>query len=312
MKAWVILILLMVITGNGIASDDDLLEDGRGVHRLIPVNAYEGDRDEDVVLPIKPQSKSHLHCCRTERGKAVLSSLGRITPSLAMATTGVILLELTKQQYLAAEVFQVWPFRFHFDKFFFPTAFLNPQRIDPFTAFSMLAWEAISITALWIPTTFVAIGECIMKKDLLNKNDSCFSNDSTNANAVKMRLIFKGLVITSLSIGGATCIILNYSSWSPLLNSTPKIMEQFNLTGAIELCNKLPNVGLSTQIDKSNYLSALCSPSLLKDMLIPSSNGLPWSYCERFISGLSMGNYVVLSLPILMIFLNLIYLVAWI
>ncbi len=318
MKTWVILILLLVSNGKSIASDNDLLEDGRGVHRLIPVSAYERNTyedspfvKEDVVLPIKPQSKSHLHCCRTERGKAVLSSLGRITPSLAMATTGVILLELAKQQYLEAEVFQALPRMLiqNYNKFFFPTSLFSSQNVGQITAFSMTLYEAINITALWVPTAVVTVGECIKMKYCRYENYP----DNTNANAVKMRMIMKGLAMGTISIGGTVYLMLNYNFWGKLFNqNTPRVLEQFNLTGAIELCKKLPDLGLSSKMSPYDFLTRQCSASLLKDLLVPSRNGLPWSYCERVLTGLSVGNYITLTVPLLLMFLNMLYFVAWI
>jgi hypothetical protein len=66
------------------------------------------------------------------------------------------------------------------------------------------------------------------------------------------------------------------------------------------------------QSSPNSFYDYPCDTHALAMKLLPSANGLPWSLCEKAVTGITSGNFAMLMLPIVFIILNCLYTVAWI
>lgn len=280
--------------------------------------------DGQQFVQILPNNSPRWLIVLQKYRRPVLRRIAEFVPPLTAATIGTIVSAKADLQMIPRYLTFDWGGTFPYNKFFFPTVLLNQplsNQLDPLFACyssagnyiglpcSLAVMESLRDVLMFAPVVVLA-GKEIYSRCTRPSWVERHWDPQPSYRIVTGKQVAKLVTAAAISAAGIYYLVWSKGLWDYMFTyDAPRALEGFNVSGAIEYCKDHVETGINTI-----WASMSCASSGALNMtqyMVPNPRGLPWMLCDHIRTSLPASDYVMLTIPILMLVFNWLYMVWW-
>lgn len=327
MRLPVLLTLLALLSANAWASSDEY--DGAlvaftpstpSVNSLLEPYEEEGSQ---VIIYDNPDlsRRAELQSNR----KFIKRWLLEFAPPVAVATVGIALMFTTGDIQIPRYLTPNWNFSYHYNIFFFPTLLLEQplkDQLDDFRACfhgdgnyislpcTLALSNSLRTTLILAPVFFLLCKEMSQRCCMADKSTFEYF-DGVPLRRVTVGRVIKGIAMAAVLGGGLYYLVWSKGLWDQVFTyEGPRALQPYSIKDAMDYCATHIFTGINRVW--ASYTCAFPEMLNMSYYLVPNPHGDPWTLCDHVRRTLPAGQYVLLSIPILALIFNWLYMIAWI